>query len=217
MRDAQKTPLGQAPPMAILKKFWSFIGVALFLFAVFWLPKDLADTNQAIEPWKRIISMVDQNTALWSFALFALAYIFWMDARPFVMAYLGGRKSAKALEKSHVIPDVRAADSKSVRNLLNGDERTKFVALLQSGGITAWARNKNSVRRDLSSVKNETWRIHTIEFVDINNKQQTLVADPTGIKKYPWSKDVHEPDLTHIYDIHFNRSQLKSIWPTVSF
>jgi hypothetical protein len=217
MGDSQKNPLGQVPPMAILKKFWSFISVALFLFTVFWLPKDLADTNQAIEPWKRIISMVDQNTALWSFALFALAYIFWIDARPFVMAYLIGRKSDKAFENSHVIPDIRAADSIFVRNLLNGDERTKFVALLQSGGITAWARNKNSARRDLSSVKNETWQIHTIEFVDIHSKKQTLVADPTGIKKYPWRKDVHEPDLTHIYDIHFNRSQLNSIWPNLKF
>jgi hypothetical protein len=46
------------------------------------VPKDIEDWEQAAEPWKRWLSMVDQNTALWCFAVIAFLYIFWMDVKP---------------------------------------------------------------------------------------------------------------------------------------
>lgn len=204
--------------MAIFKKFGSLIATASFLFAVFWLPKDLEDSPQAIQPWKRILSMVDQNTALWAFALCALAYIFWMDARPFISAYRNRHNSARVLEISGLVPDIRAADSQSVRNLLGGGERDKFVALLQSGRIRAWVRPKNGERHDLTPADSELWHRRSIEYVEIGGKPQTLITGPDGVRREkPWSPDHHDPMLTRLFDVHFNRADLNSIWPNVNF
>lgn len=74
--------------MKILARLYAAIGFTTFLFGIFWLPKDVQDWQQAAAPWKRALSMVDQNTALWIFAIAALAYIIWIDIRPWVKALL---------------------------------------------------------------------------------------------------------------------------------
>ena len=73
--------------MKILLRFWAVFGFTLTLFGIFWVPKDLEDWQQAAEPWKRWLAMVDQNTALWVFSFVALTYIFWIDIRPFYLRW----------------------------------------------------------------------------------------------------------------------------------
>lgn len=78
------------------------------LFGIFSLPKDVAESKDAAQPWRALLSMVDQNTALWAFAFVAFAYILWMDVRPWVQRKLKERKAAKYFDP----PDVVAAKSK---------------------------------------------------------------------------------------------------------
>lgn len=75
--------------MVFLNRFKAVIGFALFLFAVFWIPKDVIDWEQAAAPWWDILAMVDQNTALWAFAVMALIYICWIDIRPLLREWMG--------------------------------------------------------------------------------------------------------------------------------
>lgn len=166
--------------------------------------------------------MVDQNTALWAFALFALAYIFWMDARPFVRAYFDRHNSAKALEIEGVIGNVRAADSQSVRNLLNGDERDKFVGLMRAGKISLWYRNRDGLTKDLNKIAPSDLARYDVLFKVIDEKDQTLLVDSNWLadQRKPWLKTTQEDlrrGLSPRYDVHFNRAELKSYWPTVNF
>ena len=65
--------------MKILSSAWKTIGVAMFLFGIFWLPKDIEDWTEAGEPWKKALSMIDQNTALWIVSLLALLYVAYVE------------------------------------------------------------------------------------------------------------------------------------------
>lgn len=75
-----------------LGHFWQFLGFGLTLFGIFWLPKDLSDAGEAVQPWRRIVAMFDQNTALWVFACAATAYIFFVEARPVVAKWRENRR-----------------------------------------------------------------------------------------------------------------------------
>ncbi len=79
-------------------KFWAVIGFSLTLFGIFWLPKDLSDWEQAADSWQRIFAMIDQNTALWAFSLCALAYIFWIDLRPYVKDRANSKRKLSKVE-----------------------------------------------------------------------------------------------------------------------
>lgn len=73
--------------MRFIKSTWTFFAGLLTVYGIFWLPKDLQDVSEAAEPWRRVLAMVDQTTALWTFAIVAVAYIGWIDARPFYRAW----------------------------------------------------------------------------------------------------------------------------------
>jgi hypothetical protein len=62
--------------LSLLKYFRTAFSWAFFLFAVFWLPKDVEDSPQAAKPWQKVLSMIDQNTALWAFAICLLFWLF---------------------------------------------------------------------------------------------------------------------------------------------
>lgn len=79
----------------LLSKKYAAIGFATLLFGIFWLPKDIEDAGDAAEVWQRWLAMLDQNTALWAFSFVALAYIAWMDARPFLRSWISDRKKGK--------------------------------------------------------------------------------------------------------------------------
>lgn len=68
----------------VIKKFWDVFVALLTLLGIYQLPKDLQDAPEASSPWRKLIAMLDQNTALWLFAGIATAYIIWVDIRPFL-------------------------------------------------------------------------------------------------------------------------------------
>jgi hypothetical protein len=74
-----------------LKKFWVVIVTFASLVGIYYLPVDTIGLDEASGPWRRVIAMIDQNTALWIFGMICLAYISWIEVRPFVKSKL--RKS----------------------------------------------------------------------------------------------------------------------------
>lgn len=48
------------------------------------MPADIEGLGQAVEPWQEFIAMFDRESLLWAFAAVSMAYIFWMDVRPWV-------------------------------------------------------------------------------------------------------------------------------------
>lgn len=116
--------------------------------------------------------------------------------------------------------DIRAAESSHVKELMVGRERDKFVGLLQSGDITAWARINSKTYRDLRPIPAKFWMYHKLEFVQIDGSPETLLAglDWNGGQR-PWRVTTSPPtiELTQNYDIHFNKAELKKIWPSVNF
>lgn len=71
----------------ILKLFYLSVSFGAFLVSIFYLPVDVVDWETAAKPWEKVLAMFNQNTALWVFSLIALAYIFWIDIRPFVIKW----------------------------------------------------------------------------------------------------------------------------------
>jgi hypothetical protein len=70
---------------------WKFIksirwamAACLFFFTIYWLPKDVQDAPQAAEPWRKILSMVDQLTVFKIFAGILVLWIIWIDLRPYL-------------------------------------------------------------------------------------------------------------------------------------
>lgn len=85
--------------MSILNGFWRVLALALTLFGIFWLPKDIEDWTTAAEPWKRWVSMIDQNTALWLFAFTSLALVFIVELRAFQRSRLRHNQESDERQK----------------------------------------------------------------------------------------------------------------------
>jgi hypothetical protein len=77
----------------ILKKFWKSFGVVLTWLGVLYLPADIFSSIEAVSGWRRVFAMADQNTALVIFSAFLVAYIVWIDARPFFIGWRDRRKT----------------------------------------------------------------------------------------------------------------------------
>jgi hypothetical protein len=70
--------------MYLVKHFGKAIGVFLLLYGIFWIPKDLEDYSEAAEPWRKAFATLDQNTALWVFAIALSLWIAATDVRRFI-------------------------------------------------------------------------------------------------------------------------------------
>lgn len=70
--------------LTIISPFKRTFGVLMAALGIFWLPKDVQDYEQAVQPWQEMAAMVDQNTALWAFVAVLVAVIAWSDGRAFV-------------------------------------------------------------------------------------------------------------------------------------
>lgn len=77
--------------LQFIKICWRSIGYVLTVFGVYWLPKDVQDSDVAAGPWERVGSMFDQNTALWIVCVGLGAWLIWIDVRPFVREKLGAK------------------------------------------------------------------------------------------------------------------------------
>lgn len=76
-----------------LKIFWkSLLFLGSFIGLLF-LASDIQDIPSAITGWRTAFTIIDQLTALWIFAVFALAYIIWIDARPIIEKWRKGEKT----------------------------------------------------------------------------------------------------------------------------
>lgn len=71
--------------MKFLSHLVTFIGLPAALYGIFRLPKDLEDINEAAKAWERWLAIIDQNMALWVFAVIATGYIIWIDIRPLIL------------------------------------------------------------------------------------------------------------------------------------
>lgn len=75
--------------LKVISPFNRTFGVFMAAFGIFWLPKDIQDYQDAAVPWREALAMLDQNTALWAFAIILIAVVAWSDGR----AYWEGRKA----------------------------------------------------------------------------------------------------------------------------
>jgi hypothetical protein len=76
----------------IIKSSWLFVVTAATLLGIFYVPVDTIGIENAAEPWRRWLAMVDQNTALWVFSICLTLYLAWIEAaRPALKWYRAGR------------------------------------------------------------------------------------------------------------------------------
>lgn len=82
---------------ALYRSFLGFCWVCTDPLRHLLAPKDIQDWKDAAQPWKRMLAMFDQNSALWIFACLCLAYIGWIEIRPAIKRFLGkdGRRNAR--------------------------------------------------------------------------------------------------------------------------
>lgn len=140
----------------------------------------------------------------------ALALVFWWSDKRAEL-----KMAPSWLSK---LPDVRVADSADIQKIFQGPERAKLVGLLQSGDVKGWARMKGHKPGDLTPLDPYEWQKLRLETVDIEGKAQTILpaqGAPIPVVR-PWLNG-GQIGLTRYYDVHFNRAQLKSIWPDMSF
>lgn len=73
--------------LAVLKRFWDFVGFAGSLLGIIYIPADLYGLTDAY-PWLgRVAAMVDRFTLLAIFATVLVLYIFWIDLRPWLSRF----------------------------------------------------------------------------------------------------------------------------------
>lgn len=77
--------------LEFIKAFWRTISSIFLLFSIFQLPKSISDLDVNAAPWKKALSLVDQNSALWLFTTCLVAYVLWVDVRPSVRKWLHSR------------------------------------------------------------------------------------------------------------------------------
>lgn len=77
--------------MQLIIRFWKTLGVLTLIIGVIFLPKNLQGLGEAAEPWRRMWSIVDQNTALWIVAITMGGWIIWTDVRPYWREWLRER------------------------------------------------------------------------------------------------------------------------------
>lgn len=71
-----------------LKKFWGLIALIGTIVGLYYLPADIGTAEDAAEPWRRVIAMVDKDTAVLAVAIFAILLVFCSEAKPLVSQYL---------------------------------------------------------------------------------------------------------------------------------
>jgi hypothetical protein len=119
-------------------------------------------------------------------------------------------------EIAECYPNVRAADNPSIHDeILKGPDRQKFLGLLSSGMISAWARPMVG-SRDYMKIPETEWDTHKI---DVHLHCGDSIG-PDGVHRVHHQsylrKKTGAKEATH-YDVAFNRSQMKRIWPHLSF
>lgn len=111
--------------------------------------------------------------------------------------------------------NVRIADNPSIHEkILRSGERQKFLGLLSSGVLTAWARPMQG-RSDFVRVPKTQWETH---YIDVRLKYEELIENnnaPTYINQsFLKTRNNNEP--TH-YDVCVNRAQMSRIWKDMHF
>ena len=81
-----------APVLRAISFFRRGIAFLLGALGIYWLPKDIADYNEAAPIWRKMLAMIDQNTALWALCLALIATLFWSEGK----AYIRDRDARKA-------------------------------------------------------------------------------------------------------------------------
>ncbi|MCT7374417.1 hypothetical protein [Chelativorans salis] len=77
--------------MTVIKRFWDALAFGGLLIGLIYIPADLYGLPDAY-PWLRTVAtMVDRSDLILAFAILAVAYIIWMDARPFLSRFKENR------------------------------------------------------------------------------------------------------------------------------
>lgn len=106
--------------LKVISRFWRAIGAASLLLAIFWLPKDIADSAEAAEPWRRALTVVDQNAALWLFSVGVLSWLIWTELRPLVSQWRAPKRDfdveGRIYTESRIVKDVKEVDTNIYQN-----------------------------------------------------------------------------------------------------
>jgi hypothetical protein len=105
-------------------------------------------------------------------------------------------------------PNVRVADSPTVIDLFNGNERTKLVALLAAGKISTWARRGVGVANDLVKRDGAIWDSHSFAFHP--------KGDGTGMINQTFLRSNNPIETSGYYDVCLNYVQLRRVWSALA-
>ena len=86
--------------LRVIPHFRKLIAGILMAFGIFWVPKDVQDLDQAADPWRKFVAMIDQNTALWLLVIALLFALGYSEGRIFLRDRQAARNLAK-LNKWH--------------------------------------------------------------------------------------------------------------------
>jgi hypothetical protein len=112
-------------------------------------------------------------------------------------------------------PNVRVADNPSIHeHILQGADRQKFLALLAQRKLSAWARPMQG-SNDFVEIPANSWNEQNID-VNLNSGDSII----NGVHRVHHQSYLRmksgRREATH-YDVALNRSQMRAIWPDLSF
>lgn len=82
----------------LIRKFWRAISAVLLFFGVFWLPADVRGYSEALEPWRKLLAMVDQLTAFKVLSGILVLWVIWIEVRPFILGFRASQKDPISLD-----------------------------------------------------------------------------------------------------------------------
>jgi hypothetical protein len=115
-------------------------------------------------------------------------------------------------EYAEIIPNLRVADSPSVIDLFEGNERDRLFPLLEGDQLTAWARpmRGEAPGKEAAPVrlKGDIWKTHYFLFTPRTpgqfDRNQTFVKEKIG-------------QISHYFDVFLNSRQIKRVWPDLEY
>lgn len=110
------------------------------------------------------------------------------------------------VEHEDSYPNIRMADCEDIKEIWNGPDRSKLIALLEAEKLWSWAKPIYPPKADSSRLKGIIWSTHKLDIMpkgDADNAISQTFLRASGASTY--------------YDVYLNRLQLKGVWPDKHF
>jgi hypothetical protein len=130
----------------LTKRIWVLVVSVATLIGIFYIPADTIGIEEAARPWQRWLAMIDQNTALWIFAICCVCYMGWIEVRPFLAGMIKRKQVEETNYSEKIIETFGVDDAK--RRIRFSERASQLRAAAQTASYMEMGELIGSDRTD---------------------------------------------------------------------